>query len=138
MCASIYIGSEKELPIIPWSSENPGFYLSKLSDENVVEMVSPILNSNYYYDVGSFMGCSCGFIFGDWSKETNDNHEQRISNTQDFRDYLRKYLTNNTIKLFCTYWEVFPENYPVTIFAVTSPISNQFDFLEDTILLVQE
>jgi len=78
MCLNIFVGSEKKLPIIPWNEENLGFCLDELSDEKVMEMIVPILNSNFYYDVGSFMGYSCGFSFGKWSKETNDNHEQRI------------------------------------------------------------
>jgi hypothetical protein len=137
MCLNIFIGSEKELPVVPWNEENPGFCLDKLSDEKFIEIIAPILNSNYYYDVGSFMGCSCGFSFGKWSKETNDNHEQRIANIQEFKEYLSKYLTDNIIKLFCTYWESFPEIYPIMTFMVSSLISDEFDFEEDVILLVE-
>jgi len=46
-------------------------------------------------------------------------------------------LTDNKIKLFCTYWESLPETYPLKPFVTSAPISDEFDFEEDVVLLVE-
>ncbi len=137
MCLQIYIGSEKQLPTIPWNEEAPGLSILELSDDGYLEMVKPILQSNFYYDVGSFMGCTCGLMYGEWLKD-DKNYEQRVQNATDFLNYLRQHSLNNTLKVFGTYWNVFPETYPIESFVVDGTIPEEFDLQEEVIFLIHE
>lgn len=135
MCLSIYIGSEKQLPVVPWNDDNPGFCTYELSDERELEMIQPILQSNFYYDVGSFMGCTCGLLYGEWLRD-DKNYEQRVQNATAFLNFLKKHSSNNSLKIFGTYWNVFPETYPTETFVVDGSIPDEFDLPEEIIFHV--
>lgn len=50
MCMTIYIASNKELPLIPWNENNPSFNVSKEDDSNGVKNH---LSKKYLYYAGS-------------------------------------------------------------------------------------
>ena len=139
MCLNIYIGSAKQLPTIPWDDENPGFCIDELVDLHLIEMLTPILQSNYYYDIGSHMGCCCGFSFGENTQaDPNEHHEQRVKDVTDLLSYLSAHLRENTLKLFCTLFHEFPPVYPEIVLSVSEPLTDEFYFEEDVIVLVQK
>jgi hypothetical protein len=139
MCIHAYIGSSRELPLIKWDEGRPGFYVKKLIHKGTIEMLRPILNSEFLYDIGSHMGCSCGFSYGDWSKKSqSENHEARVKDVKDLYDYLKENRAHNDLKLFCTWWEKFPDKYELAEFDLSSINEEEFDFEEDKILIIKK
>ena len=138
MCLNIYIGSKNELPPVNWDDSEPGFYVTELSDEGTIEMVNKIIKSIHLYEAGSHMGCACGLSYGEWSKESEDeNHYARIKDVKNFINYLQKNKNENELKLFCTYWEEFPDGYDTEEFNFHSINDMEFNFKEDKILLIK-
>ena len=46
------------------------------------------------YEVGSFMGCSCGLSFGDFSRDDpSEHHEKRLANVRELQDFLRTHAS---------------------------------------------
>lgn len=139
MCLEIFLGSTKELPTIPWNEENPEFCVFFIPEVEQSDFIKGVLKSNYYYDFGSHMGCACGFCFGEWSeKQVSGDHQQRVKDITDLLAYLGTHLPGNTLKLFCTSWEDFPDVYPEILFSVSSPLPDEFYFEEDVVLLVTD
>ena len=134
MCLEIFLGSAKELPTIPWNEENPGFCVFSISETEQSDFINGVLKSNYYYDFGSHMGCACGFCIA----EESEDRQQRIKDVTDLLTYLSSHLPENTLKLFCTSWEDFPDVYPEMTFSVSTPLPAEFYFEEDVVLLVTD
>jgi len=137
MCLNIYIGSQKRIPQVRWNEDSPGFYLDEVHEKNILEMVYPILKLKYVYKAGSHMGCSCGFAYGKWSKESEDeDHSQRIQDVKDITEYFRKQSVNNELLVFCTWWDEFSYEYKVLDFDPDKIDSEEFDFEENVILKI--
>jgi hypothetical protein len=134
MCLEIFLGSAKELPTIPWDEENPRFYLSNLKVTQQSSIIKDVLKSNHLFKVGSHMGCACGFCIA----EELEDRQQRIKDVTDLLAFLSTHLPENTLKLFCTSWENFPDVYHEIIFSVTTPLLAEFYFEEDVVLLVTD
>ena len=138
MCTDIYLGTNKKIPLANFNSEEPGFYSVELNDPKTIEFVNNILNQKYYYEVGSFMGCTCGLAFGDWSKQSkNEDHQKRLNDVKSFFEYLKQ-NRNSDIKIFATMWEEFPEKYPTKTFDIDNFPKNEFYPTEYTILKIKQ
>jgi hypothetical protein len=89
MCQEIYFST-------PFNSVNlelkdsSGFWVSKVKEPT--EFLRSILKYKNIYEVGSFMGCTCGLIFDDDLK--NDNYEKRVENAHAFIRFLRNNLNS--------------------------------------------
>lgn len=59
MCFALYAGLESAFPEAAWNSDDPGIYVTALSEEEAA--VRPHLTSAYVQYVGSSEGCGCGF-----------------------------------------------------------------------------
>jgi len=138
MCLNIYVASDKELPLIPWSDARPGFYTGKVSDQEIIAMLDTVFQFGHYYEVGSHMGCSCGLAYSEWSPTPDEKHEQRVQDVSDFKSYLGKHLPGNTLRIFCTYWDAFPSFYPVRRFVLSEPSPLEFSFEEEAVLFVEK
>ena len=137
MCLDVYIGSNKRLPVIAWNETAPGFYIRETIKEEVLAALSPILKKNFIYNIGSYMGCSCGFSYGDWSRNNEkENHYARVRDTFALIHYLQSNLSDNELIVFGTWWTDFPEEYPVETFSLSHVKEEEFDFIENTILVV--
>lgn len=139
MCLNIYLGAEHELPLVAWNENEPGFYLYKLTEELELKTVNEILASNFIYTAGSWMGCACGLSYEDWSKESKEEqHDSSGKDVKDFINYLEINMANNELKLFCTWWEEFPDKYETIEFDIKSIDDKEFEFAEDKILLLKK
>ena len=137
MCLDVYIGSNKYLPVISWNEADPGFCVRETLEEEVLGALSPILKKDFIYNIGSFMGCSCGFSYGHWSKNNEkENHSARVRDTFALVHYLQSHLEDNELILFGTWWDDFPEEYPMETFSLSTINEEEFDFAEETILVV--
>lgn len=135
MCLNIYISSKKELPVIPWNENSPGFYIMRVDNTGILEMLNPILHSDFIYEALSHMGCSCGLCYADWSiKDKNENHVQRVKDVQDFANYIDTYKKDNEIQIFCTMWEEFPDKYEHKKFK-TSDIKTDEFYIDEMVIM---
>jgi len=100
MCLYLYIGSNKELPTIDWNCNKPQFYINKSINLEQNKMIKSIFNLNFIYEPGTFMGCNCGFVFGDWSeKDESEEHYKRKNDLQLLFNFLKENLQNNVLKI---------------------------------------
>lgn len=137
MCLNIYISAKKEIPEIKWSDESPGFYLTKVDDSNVLSFLDSILTKGFVYEAGSHIGCSCGFSYDEWTKNTiEENHIQRMKDVADFSKYIEEQKTGNRLQIFCTMWNEFPDYYESKELSLKTIDQNEFDFEEMVILKV--
>lgn len=125
-CVNIYVTSEKGLPEVSWNEKKPGFYFQKIVEKNILEMLEPIVKAPFIYEALSFMGCSCGLFYGDWTKLEMDNSERK-SNVQDFMAFLEKHKTENKLQLFSTQWTDFLAEYPQKTFYIEQFSFDEFD-----------
>lgn len=138
MCTNIYVGANKKLPVVIYENERPGFHIIELKEQKQKEFINKILNQKYYYEVGSFMGCTCGLAFGDELKESEpDHYQKRINDVATFFNYLKKHR-NSDIKIFVTMWEEFPNGYPIDIMDIDNFPITEFYPKEYTILTIQQ
>ena len=107
----------------------------KVDDEGIIKMLNPILPSENIYEALSFMGCSCGLCYAEWSRnDKNENHAQRLKDVQDFANYLDTHKLNNEIRIFSTMWEEFPDKYEQRDFK-TSEIKPDEFYMDEMIIL---
>jgi len=139
MCMCVYIGSMNKLPIVEWNDATPGFSLAEISGKNLPEVAAVSMKSNYYYEAYSFMGCACGFSYGEWSrKDKDEEHHLRVRDVEEFMRYLSDNFNDNSLKLFCTSWDIFPEEYEEKDFRIIAIDENEFDFEENVILKIEK
>ena len=137
MCQNVYIASNVELPLVAADSLNPGFNTEMVNHEGVIGMLNPILNCKHYYETFSFMGCSCGLSYGDWSRnDVQEEHDKRVQDVRQFVDYLKEH-SNNELSLFTSMWMVFPDSYPTTDFVLNDLDLRSFDIEEMVIFKVK-
>jgi hypothetical protein len=114
--------------------ESPGFTCLDLKDKEVPQLIQSVLASKHYYDLGSHMGCTCGFSY---STDRLENHEKRLKDVNDCFAYLNEHKANNSLKLFAIMWDEFKENYESRIFQPQILDENEFYFPELQILLIE-
>ena len=92
MCSEIYIGTDSAVDLTVEDSPS-GLWIKPLPPGPRIQREFMELES--VYEVGSFMGCSCGLMFGEFSKnDPTENHEQRKANVGEFREILHRNSAN--------------------------------------------
>lgn len=131
MCTEVFIGSETELPIV---NNYNGFY-TWIAEENMLQMVMPVLKSKYIYQAGSFMGCACGLSYNEtFINNPEENYLQRKKDVNDFINFLKANSLNNNIKLFCSDFTEFKESYDESDFYLERLQENDAFSLDDLIV----
>jgi len=88
VCTEIYIGTDSAVDLTGDDSPS-GLWIAPLPPGPRIQREFMELES--VYEVGSFMGCSCGLMFGEFSKnDPTENHEQRKANVGELREILRR------------------------------------------------
>lgn len=138
MCLNIFIGSDKELPIIKWLDESPAFYVYEVTEkDSEFKVIQEVIGTSRIYSFGSFMGCSCGLSYGDWSKEDKaEDHESRVLDVERMKDYLT-FNRDNNLLIFATWWDFDNTNVKKVDFVLNQIDQGEFEFKEETILLVK-
>ena len=86
MCLEIYVGTKTKSELKETTSKS-GFWAKPLPLGE--HHARKALKSESVYEVGSFLGCTCGLAFGPWSAaDKSENHEQRKDNAAAFRRFL--------------------------------------------------
>ena len=60
MCLTVYLATDRALPLVAWSQESPGFNVEPLRDP--ADPVRRQLNLPTLYNLGSHTFCGCGFL----------------------------------------------------------------------------
>lgn len=88
MCIEIYIGLRSNEHDLTVSDSVSGFWSRQLPPGP--KRVRAMLELETVYEVGSFLGCTCGLYFGDWSRrEPSEHHDKRVDNVVEFRNLLQ-------------------------------------------------
>lgn len=139
MCLEIYIGSKRKLELVERNIEDPMFYVAPLSHFGELNLIERILDSDYYYSVGSYTGCACGLSLD--QHESNDvkiDLEKKRRDLAAFRAYLLRNIEQNDLKLFCTWWNNHAAIHPVKSFSPDRMNDPAFSFEEDVILQLEK
>ena len=100
MCLVLYLGSDKQRPLIGWDAAVPRFHV-KDADTDAKKVSTHFRKRRAYY-VGSDNGCGCGFR--QEHEEMNDDAEQLASKTDNqklLHEYVNKCLCDeNSIELY--------------------------------------
>jgi len=99
MCLMIYLASDKELPVISWDKNNSGFNIRKADETNVVKKY---FSKKNLYHVGSYLGCGCGFIYGE-NLDDEDEEVLRRKSFEDFITYLKENIDDDGFEIY-TSW----------------------------------
>ena len=85
------------------------------------------------------MGCACGFSYSDCSLHDKDkDHHLRLTDVKKLMRYLLDNFSGNSLKLFCTSWDVFPDEYEEKRFNISKIDEKEFYFDEDVILKIEK
>jgi hypothetical protein len=83
---ALYIASDHQLPLIDWDENKPDFYVKELGGQYDEKVKSQFTKPHIYY-VGAHTGCGCGFEYGRYPNNENDEEKSRQSVNQ-LSDYL--------------------------------------------------
>jgi len=108
MCTELVLGVKTATPNLSRNGGNSGIHLWEIKDEtHLARTVLGLIGSETAYSLGSFMGCSCGFYFGDWSRESLENeHDKRVANIEELRDLISEYRQIITGILTLDKWKI--------------------------------
>ena len=99
MCIEIYLGLKSNATDLTVADSHAGFWSRKLAPGP--RRVRALLELETVYEVGSFMGCTCGLSFGPWSEQNpEEEHDKRLENVREFANLLRQ--NSSTIQRIMT------------------------------------
>ena len=102
MCLVVYLGSDKERPLIPWDESAPRFHVKAGDNDEDAQKAAIHLRKRFIYYVGSNCGCGCGFRreHDDMIDDANELASIR-DNQQCLYDYVAQCLNDGeTIELY--------------------------------------
>ena len=126
-------------PQITWNETAPGFHLKTITAGADSTKIRSILDADYIYELGSFMGCSCGLMYNTQLKEDDaENYPARIKDAAASRSYLKQHLSDNKLKLFATWWKSHSNSYSKDFLSLSVIDMHTFEIPEDVVLTVTE
>jgi hypothetical protein len=136
MCTEIFIGSSSKEDLSLVDSVT-GFWVKAVNQPHHHSSIA--LGVKRTYEIGSFLGCSCGFSFGTWSKnDPTEEHEKRRANAKALKDFLLKYSAKVTgIVTFFKYTYAKPEEFPKVKFPIGLLEAAEFDFEDDVVYEIE-
>jgi len=131
MCLVLYLGSEKQRPLIAWDESAPRFHV-KDDDVNSQKASTHLCKPNVYY-VGSDNGCGCGFRQEhDYMIDDAEQLASKTDNQARLHEYISKCLADeDSIELYSCWSgdETLPIELDRTI-SVDDLVDNDFWFAE--------
>jgi len=101
MCHYLYLASDEQLPLIPWSEVKPAFNVAELQDYDLEARKQ--FSKTCVVFLGAYTGCSCGFAY---DGEPNEDERDRIDD-QDAREsvralvsYLEEQVKRSSLEIF--------------------------------------
>jgi len=116
----IYIASDYELPLVPWTDPEQVFSVLELHPSH--QCVTNQFSKPFVYYVGSYEGCGCGFDYGRWAIIDDDGLERynlSRKSVEQFSIYLAQAIEKvGDIELFAC-WDGDQEKPPKTHLTIT-------------------
>jgi hypothetical protein len=101
---AVYIAAEKPLDLVPWSEDDPAFYVSEL--EGTDEKARDQFTEPYVYFAGSHEGCGCGFQYGSITDDSrSEERAARRASLESFSSYLQQQLHRVPVIRVYACWE---------------------------------
>ena len=100
MCLVLYLGSNKQRPLIAWDDSTPRFHVR--DDDDDAQKAANHLKKRKVYYVGSDAGCGCGFRQKcDQMSEDAEDSAAKTDNQALLFDYISKCLDDeDSIELY--------------------------------------
>lgn len=135
----VYIAADGPLPLIEWEENVTAFCVLDLSGDE--KRVSKQFSKPFIVYAGSYGGCSCGFSYGDFSAEDEDDAREDALARESVRqlsEYLSNLAGNGFVELFAC-WDGDKEAEPEERQAVTPDYfgGDAFSFKEKQFLVVE-
>ncbi|MFK7767689.1 MAG: hypothetical protein AB8B55_10750 [Mariniblastus sp.] len=91
MCTDIFIGvSQRDCDLTTVDSDS-GLWIHAVPTANV--RVRELMELETIFEVGSFMGCTCGLSYSDSTLDDPiENHDKRVSNVEHLRQIFEKHF----------------------------------------------
>lgn len=108
MCDSYFIAAKNPLPEVPYNNENPEFWIDRILGDHYIRDFFP--EDFHIYEAISFMGCGCGFCFGDGFRNDDlEDHTKRINDVRKLKEFLQASI--QTQKVLMIVWDVSDEGW---------------------------
>lgn len=135
MCLRLFIGSDRELEIVPYKEDALEFYVFKFNDPAEEEEAKENLRCLFVYEAGSFMGCGCGFICGEEMKEELD-YTQRVHDVMQLKRWLLSNMPGNRLVLLASWDPYLAPGFPVKHLNVNTITEDYCELEEDVVFCV--
>lgn len=150
MCILVFLGTNCALPLIPFNSEFPAFWIGIPEPE--ADTIKQRLNKSFFYEVGSHEGCGCGFNYDDDAAildaesdvpeavkmDWREAHEASVASVEQLTQYVRLGLQAGSAAVYtCWYgdWEAEPEI--IRHIGVAHFGGKEFRFIERELLILE-
>ena len=135
----VYIAADSPLPLIEWQENVSAFCVSDLSEDE--KRVSKQFSKPFLAYAGSYGGCSCGFSYGEFPVEDEDDVREDVlarESVQQLSEYLTNLVKSGSIEMFAC-WDGDQEVEPEERQSVTPDYfgGEVFGFKEKQFLVVQ-
>ena len=106
MCMVFYLGSNKQMPLIPYDLEHPAFNSRELDESEMA--VRRHFTTAYITYVGSDSGCGCEFRYAlkeqdGWTPVVGEEEMQDESaqhNQESLFSYIKSHITEGSVELY--------------------------------------
>jgi methionine synthase II (cobalamin-independent) len=140
MCKMVFIGTNLELPEIPWDENRKDFHVERISDE--FKDVSRHFRTKNVYSAGTSEGCGCRFILNpEWLDESDKEEEKEnlnfISQTNRLVDLIADSVSaDNEVELYCCWAGDYATNFDnvETIDTSDKDFKNKFEIEEKKLM----
>lgn len=115
MCKMVFIGTNLELPEMPWDENKKDFHVERISDE-FKDVKRHFRTKNIYY-VGTSEGCGCRFILNpEWLNEGDKEEEKENLNFVRQSNRLVDLVADNVskeneVELYCCWAGDYESNF---------------------------
>jgi hypothetical protein len=135
----VYIAADNPLPLIKWEEDVTTFHVSQLSEDQ--KRVAKQFTKPFLAFAGSYGGCSCGFSYGEFPVENEDDAKEDAwarKSIKQLSAYLSNLINNGPIEMFAC-WDGDQESEPEERQSVTPEYfgGETFAFKEKQFLVVQ-
>ena len=135
----VYIAADDPLPLIEWQENVTPFCVSELSEGE--KRVSKQFSKPFLAYAGSYDGCSCGFSYGVFPVEDeDDSREDALSraSVRQLSEYLADVVKGGSVEMFAC-WDGDQEAEPEERLTVTPDYfdGETFAFREKQFLVVE-
>lgn len=136
----VYISADQPLPLIEWQEDKPAFYVCELAQDET--RVTKQFTKPFVYYAGSHQGCGCGFTYGQWPIEKEEDKIEDLAARESVKSlslYLRNAVQQGPVELYAC-WDGDQEAEPEyrTVVTPEQITGETFEFKEKQFLTIRK